>query len=95
MVWRILEGAQACDQMGRPKGPAGCKPEKADTHLPKQVMQAVWADGSYPRTRSWRSQDPEPEGPRAQYVQRAQARSMLDMSSCMPWRRALSGGVGS
>lgn len=99
-VRRILEEAQAYDQKGSPKGPAGVSLKRQIRTCLNQVMQAAWADRLIPsnpvlavKTPSRKDQG---EGRSAFSV--PELRSMLDVSSRMPveegtiwWWRLLTG----
>lgn len=99
-VRRVLEQAQAYDQKGQPKGPAGLSLRRQIRTCLNQIMQAAWADRLIPsnpvlavKTPSRKDQG---EGRSAFSV--PELRAMLDVSSQMPvedgtiwWWRLLTG----
>lgn len=99
-VRRILEEAQAYDQKGRPKGPAGVSLKRQIRTCLNQVMQAAWADRLIPSNPVLAVKTPsrKDQGKGRSAFSVPELRSMLDVSSRMPveegtiwWWRLLTG----
>lgn len=99
-VRRILEEAQAYDQKGSPKGPAGVSLKRQIRTCLNQVMQAAWADRLIPSNPVLAVKTPsrKDQGEGRSAFSMPELRSMLDVSSRMPveegtiwWWRLLTG----